>query len=117
MILLIEDHDDLREALACALEVEGHAVVTARDGNEGLHLLAEGLEPRMIILDLMMPGRDGWSFRAEQTADARWAEIPTILYSGAAINQAAVRALGVRGYAAKPDVDGLLKLVALVAAG
>jgi len=59
-ILVIEDEDSLRMALGDALRAEGFEVLEAADGERGLALaLAEG--PEVILLDLMLPGRDGLS--------------------------------------------------------
>ena len=59
-ILVIEDEDPLRMALVDALTAEGFVVQEAADGERGLELaLAEG--PDVVLLDLMLPGRDGFS--------------------------------------------------------
>jgi len=59
-ILIIEDEAPLRMALADALVAEGYTVIEAGDGNTGLELaLTE--DPAAILLDLMLPGRDGFS--------------------------------------------------------
>jgi two-component system, OmpR family, alkaline phosphatase synthesis response regulator PhoP len=59
-ILVIEDEDSLRMALADALVAEGYEVLEAADGEQGLQAaLSEG--PEAILLDLMLPGRDGFS--------------------------------------------------------
>ncbi len=59
-ILIVEDEDPLRMALADALTAEGYEVLEAADGDEGLAVaLREG--PEAILLDLMMPKRDGFS--------------------------------------------------------
>ncbi|MEW6074422.1 MAG: response regulator transcription factor [Planctomycetota bacterium] len=59
-ILVIEDEEPLRLALADALAAEGFSVLQAADGERGLALaLAEG--PDLVLLDLMLPGRDGFS--------------------------------------------------------
>jgi CheY-like chemotaxis protein len=82
-ILIIDDHGDSREALAEVLSDEGYSVVTAEDGADGLAYLRTGPHPRVILLDLMMPGTDGWDFRAEQKRDAAIAQIPVIAISAA----------------------------------
>ena len=60
VILVVEDDDDIRELVAFSLEDEGYRVEQAADGLRGLEL-AEELQPDLIILDLMLPGRDGLS--------------------------------------------------------
>ncbi len=58
-ILIIEDHADMRELLTWQIELMGFAAVTARQGREGLQK-AQSENPSLIILDIMMPGMDGW---------------------------------------------------------
>ena len=60
VILVVEDDDDIRELVAFSLEDEGYRVEQAADGIRGLEL-ADELQPDLIILDLMLPGRDGLS--------------------------------------------------------
>lgn len=62
-ILLIEDDDLLREGLKQILEEDGYRVCAAADGAAGMELLCDGtLAPCLILLDLMMPGMNGWDF-------------------------------------------------------
>ena len=58
-ILIVEDEPDLIISLAQALREEGYAVDTARDGDDGL-FNAEGTDYDAIVLDVMLPGMDGW---------------------------------------------------------
>ena len=60
VILVVEDDDDIRELVAFSLEDEGYRVEQAADGLQGLELANE-LQPDLIVLDLMLPGRDGLS--------------------------------------------------------
>jgi CheY-like chemotaxis protein len=82
-VLIIDDDSGSREALAELLADEGYDVATAEDGAEGLAYLRVGHRPRVILLDLMMPGVDGWDFRAEQKRDDELAQIPVIAISAA----------------------------------
>jgi len=62
-ILLIEDDDLLREGLRQVLEEDGCRVSAAADGAAAMELLREGEDsPCLILLDLMMPGMNGWDF-------------------------------------------------------
>ena len=54
---MIEDDEDIREGVRILLEGEGYEVLEAKNGREGLKLLAEG--PDLVILDIMMPGMSG----------------------------------------------------------
>ncbi len=69
-ILVVEDDKDLRDSLCEALELEGYAAVSAENGQAALRHLATGAQPCMILLDLMMPVMDGWTFRQELLKDA-----------------------------------------------
>ena len=63
-ILLIEDEDRLRTTLAKALREEGYAVDVAASGDDGLHK-AEQNDYNLVLLDVMLPGRDGWTVLRE----------------------------------------------------
>lgn len=67
-LLLIEDNTDLALGLAMILEFEGHEVARAEDGAEGLRLARE-TDPDLIILDLMLPKKDGYEVLRELRAD------------------------------------------------
>ena len=67
-ILLIEDDRRVRRATALALADEGYDVVEAPDGEEGLALLRER-RPDLVILDVMLPGRDGFEIAREIRRD------------------------------------------------
>jgi CheY-like chemotaxis protein len=58
-ILLVEDSRDVAEGMALLLELEGHEVVIAADGEEGL-AAADRMEPDVVLLDIGLPRLDGW---------------------------------------------------------
>jgi CheY-like chemotaxis protein len=111
-ILLVEDDPGIRTMLAEFLTDEGYVVVTAADGAEALaHLAASPLLPKLILLDLMMPVMNGWTFRARQGSDPRWCDIPVVVLTASpnAAQSVAPRAAGVLG---KPlDLDTLLDTI------
>src|ERR1043165_4989775 len=82
-VLIIDDDVASRKALAEVLTDEGYSVATASDGADGLTYLRQGHRPRIILLDLMMPGVDGWDFRAAQKRDDDLRGIPVIAISAA----------------------------------
>lgn len=82
-ILIVDDDAGSRKALAEVLTDEGYTVATVGDGADGMTYLRQGHKPRVILLDLMMPGVDGWDFRAAQKRDADLADIPVIAISAA----------------------------------
>jgi CheY-like chemotaxis protein len=80
-VLVIDDDEAIRSALAEVLRLSGYEVAVAADGQEGIELLAVGLAPQAIVLDLMMPRMDGWTFLLELRADARFRELPVVVTS------------------------------------
>ncbi|WP_166636744.1 response regulator [Cognatilysobacter terrigena] len=70
-ILVVDDNARVREMLADLLELDGHVVYQAETGQVALQLLQGGLQPRLIVCDLMMPDVDGWQVLAavEQMPD------------------------------------------------
>ncbi len=111
-VLVVDDHDDVREALVALLESEGYATVTATNGADALAYLRSTRElPCLILLDLMMPVMDGSEFREQQLADHELASVPVIIVSAYG-QRTQGRALGAVAYVAKPiDVERLMQLV------
>jgi CheY-like chemotaxis protein len=79
-VMVVDDDQDLREAVAAVLESEGYEVVQAGGGVQALERLRSP-EPRpdLIILDLMMPDMNGWQFRDAQRIDPDLADIPVLV--------------------------------------
>jgi len=79
-VLVVEDDEAIRDNIAELLTEVGYAVACAADGCEGLRRLRE--QPSdLVLLDLMMPGMDGWSFRTAQLEDPHLAHIPVVVVS------------------------------------
>lgn len=111
-ILLVEDDDSIRQMVRDVLDDEGYAVEVAEEGQAALaYLQACNQLPRVILLDLVMPGIDGVQFLELQQKDPRLADVPVILFSAA--NQLELFARRFRAaYVSKPfDVTILLALV------
>jgi CheY-like chemotaxis protein len=81
-VMIIEDDDQVREALADVVSQEGYKVATAQDGREALDKLRWGLRPAVILLDMQMPLMTGWDFRAEQRRDPELEQIPVVAITG-----------------------------------
>jgi len=81
-VLVVEDDRDLGMTLTDILEMAGYPVVTATDGKLALAYLRDAPAPCVILLDLMMPGMDGWEFRRRQLQDPTLCKIPVIIASG-----------------------------------
>ena len=64
-ILVIEDDDSIRELLVELLQSEGYLVVSVSNGLEGIKYLESHSNPDLILMDLMMPVMDGYSFRTQ----------------------------------------------------
>ena len=79
-LVLVVDDATVRELVERHLERAGFAVVTARDGQEGLRLVRE-LRPAAVTLDIMMPDLDGWTVLAAIKGDPELAGIPVVLMS------------------------------------
>ncbi len=79
-ILVIEDDPDIREVISVLLSIEGFEVVSSPDGQDGLdYLHSAATLPDVILLDLVMPVKDGYQFRREQIQDERLSNIPVIV--------------------------------------
>ena len=83
-ILIVEDDEDVREAMVAFLEMKGYAVASAGNGREALDYLRDPPAPDLIITDLAMPVMDGRQFRREQLKDARLASIPMLVITAMA---------------------------------
>jgi DNA-binding response OmpR family regulator len=81
--LVVDDDPSIREIVVMNLEAEGLHVASADNGEDALRL-ARDLRPDLIVLDVMMPGRDGYSVLAELKSDATMSEIPVVLLTAKA---------------------------------
>jgi two-component system response regulator MprA len=80
-VLIIDDDDDVREALKDAVLCCGRQVETAEDGVAALAILGQRRRPCLILLDLVMPRMDGWRFLAVLRSTAALADIPVVVVS------------------------------------
>src|SRR5688572_12896993 len=86
-VLVVDDEETVRTALAILLEGTGYPVIEARDGHEAFgHLLSGGID--LIVLDLEMPRMSGWTFRRLQLENSDYASIPTIVLTGIDVGEA-----------------------------
>ena len=100
--------DPLREQAIRAicrvnLEGDGFSVLEAKDGAEALAAIRRQ-RPSLVLLDVMMPGVDGWSVAARLAADEKARDIPVVFLSARAADEDRLRAqeLGAVGYVVKP---------------
>ena len=109
-VFVVEDDVDTRDMLGRFLELEGFQVEVAANGKQALDRLNSGVQPCVILLDLMMPVMDGWQFRQQQVLDAHLADIPVIVVSAAGKDR--IAEIDANGYLTKPvDLEQLLERV------
>ncbi len=80
-VLVVDDEAHVRELIGAILEADGHDVRTASDGREALTALESGL-PDLIVLDLAMPGMDGWAFLDQLHARGLRRQTRVLIVSG-----------------------------------
>lgn len=81
-VLVVEDNRTVAFDLASLLRDQGFAVSVATTGEHAWSLLQEGLTPKVIILDLMLPMMDGWTLRRRLHDDPRFASVPVVVLTG-----------------------------------
>jgi CheY-like chemotaxis protein len=102
-ILIIEDTENNRVLLARRLKPKGHEVVTAEDAEKGLPL-ASTERPNLILMDVGLPGIDGWEATRRLKADPATRQVPVIALTAHAMEGDRERALaaGCDDYEIKP---------------
>lgn len=85
-ILVVEDDDELRRVFRHAFAMSGFDVQEARGGYEALRKL-DSAPPDAVVLDLMLPGMDGFTVRHELAAHARTRSIPIIVVTGSNVDE------------------------------
>jgi DNA-binding response OmpR family regulator len=100
-VLLIEDEDHLRTALAAGLRRHGVATVEAGSAEEADGRLAAGLHPSLVLLDLNLPGRSGWDLLRGSLAPGP-GRPPVIVITALTVGVGRLQEAGVAGYLPKP---------------
>jgi CheY-like chemotaxis protein len=102
LILVVDDDADTRDLVDMLLERAGYDRALAASGEEAVSLL-EQQTPALIVLDLNMPGMDGWSVAALVRKHERTARIPILVMTGLTQNvENAARRAGATGFVLKP---------------
>ena len=103
LVLLVEDYDDAREMYRDYLEFSGFRVETARDGREAIER-AQHLLPDLILMDLSLPGIDGWEATMRLKGDPATQHLTILALSAHALAAEGDRArkAGCDGFIAKP---------------
>jgi len=101
--LVIDDEPPIRLLCRVNLEAEGMRVLEAADGRTGIEL-AQNEQPNAILLDVMMPGMDGWAVAEQLLQDERTAQIPIIFLTARADLRDRARGMDLGGleYITKP---------------
>jgi chemosensory pili system protein ChpA (sensor histidine kinase/response regulator) len=113
LVLVVEDDPDLGETIVTFLKEEGLDAKLARDGDQAMRLVDQ-LNPSAMILDLMMPRRDGFSVLRELRADGRIGNLPVIVVTAifGLSERLYATELGAADYVTKPfELDELLERV------
>lgn len=118
-ILAVDDSATILEMIKAILESGGYEVITASDGNEAL-VTAREHSPDLILLDVMLPGLDGYRVCRLLKFDQKYKHIPIIMLTAKSEEQAMVTGLrtGANQYLTKPvEPERLLAAVAQELAG
>lgn len=110
-ILLVDDNNEVREAIIWTLEYAGYVTVGVKNGQEALNFLEKNPLPAVIFLDLMMPVLDGMEFREKKKLSIRIKNITTIITS-AKTNLEKMEKMPHEIFLSKPfDLNDLLRIL------
>ena len=103
LILVVDDYQDAREMYAEYLQYSGFRVAEAKNGNEAV-AQARSLKPDLILMDLSLPGMDGWEATRVLKADEETQHIPIVALTGHALAGASegARKAGCDSFVTKP---------------
>jgi PAS domain S-box-containing protein len=117
LVLVCDDEPSILEVVRILLEQRGYQAVGVTSGREAVERAAE-LQPAAILLDLVMPGMDGWDTLASLKECLQTRDIPVIIFSAIAPHADAPRRDDAAGWLTKPlDTDALFRALRRVAAG
>jgi CheY-like chemotaxis protein len=102
VVLVVDDVDATRTGLAELLQLLGYQTEEAANGVEALARLRANPRIGVVVLDLLMPGANGFWFREEQLKDPQIADVPVIVFTGSETSDALTQALKVSEVLHKP---------------
>jgi two-component system, chemotaxis family, chemotaxis protein CheY len=113
MFLIVDDDDNIREALEELLALHGFTGRSAENGSVALQLLrARPRLPKLILLDIIMPVLDGWGFLLERNEDPRLLTVPVIVISASFGIEERARKAGAHSVMSKPlEPNHLLSVI------
>jgi DNA-binding response OmpR family regulator len=105
-IIFIEDEPHLQEELAASLAEQGYEVHNAYDGEAGLEMVRKE-KPDLVVLDLILPKKDGFTVLEEIKADPDTKDVPVLVLSNLETTENVERAirLGAASYLVKPNYE------------
>lgn len=111
-VLAIDDEQDILLMIKISLEFDDWRVITAPTGEEGLEVAARE-RPDLILLDIRLPGMDGWEVLDRLQRDGGLAPTPVVMVSAHATPSTPKRAIeaGCRAYLTKPFLPAELRKV------
>jgi CheY-like chemotaxis protein len=102
-IFVVEDQTELRESICEELERAGFSTVGAPHGDRAMALLRGiGPRPALMLLDLLLPHKDGWEVVASMKADPRLRDVPIVVMSAVPPQATSLQAQGVAATLPKP---------------
>lgn len=101
VLLIVDDNPEFQVPLEILLREGPYSLYSAMNGREGLRLARE-LLPALILLDLVLPGLDGWEVLHHLRRDLSTARIPVLIMSGLPLTGEEVMKRGAQGYLQKP---------------
>ena len=109
-VLIIEDDADVMNFIARVLELEGYQVLKSRDGERGIMAVREN-PVALVLMDLRLPGRDGWSLLEEIKSKPEFSSIPVVVVTasvGLPQKERAVK-MGAADFITKPLSAAILR--------
>ena len=109
-VLIVEDEAEVRHFAARVLELEGYSVLQTENSEEGIRLVRES-QVALVLLDLRLPGRDGWAMLEQMKGEPELSKIPVIVFTASAGVPQRERALsmGAADYLVKPMSSARLR--------
>lgn len=112
-ILIVDDEPNIRETISFILEMEGYDVVTASDGDEAIEMAQEHL-PKVMLLDVMMPRKNGYEVAQILREDERFKDLYIIILTakGQRMDEQNALNAGANIYLSKPfDDEKILSII------
>ena len=103
VVMIVEDEEDVLNFVSRVLELEGYQVLQVKDGDEGIKVVKEH-HVALVLLDLRLPGIDGWSVLVRMKSDPTLVAIPVVMLTASAGAPQREKALsmGAADYLVKP---------------